>query len=108
MRKCGSDPDRLFSIDDFLGTLPVYGDYGVLEAALTVSLMVADSADSANIDQLAASAEASTDAAEETGHFVHLNARTQELYKQRLADVLEDARKYEWFSFDVEPEAADE
>lgn len=99
VRQCGSDPDKLFTFDDFLGTLAAYGAYGVLEAPLTVSLMVADTA--ADIDQLAADAKAGTDAAAETGHFAHLTAQTEEAYKQRLTDVLEDARKYGWFSFDV-------
>lgn len=103
VRSCGSDPDKLFTFEDFLGTLKTYGNYGVLEAALTISLMVAD--DVADIDQLSVEAQSLAvgggDADAETGHFVHFDARTQALYVRRLQDVLEDARNYGWFSFDV-------
>lgn len=101
VRRCGSDPERLFPYDAFVGSLRSHGLYGILEAPLTVALMVADSENVADIDLMAA--QAGTVAEEdETGHFVHLNARTEVAYRKRLADVLVDARQYGWISFDVQ------
>lgn len=96
VRLCGSDPEKLFRFEDFVGTLSKYGDYGVAEAALTVSLMVA--AD----DEETAAPETQEEG--ETNHYAGLNKHTEQLYKRRLEDVLDDARKYGWFSFDVEAE----
>lgn len=101
IRRCGSDPDRLFSYEAFIGSLRTYGNFGVLEAPLTVALMVADSDNVADIDQMAAQAGTVAEE-EETGHFVHLNARTEVAYRKRLEAVLDDAREYGWFSFDVD------
>lgn len=107
VRQCGSDPEQLFTYDDFVGTLPQYGQYGVVEAALTTSIMVADDEQVADIDRMAEQA-ASAEGAAETGHFVHFNARTEAAYKRRLEDVLDDARRYGWFKFDVPEEEGGE
>lgn len=99
VRRCGSDPDKLFTFDDFCGTLQTYGDYGVLEAALTVSINVTDDGVKSERDGDVESGQR-LEPAEEDGHFVYFTPREEELYKKRLSDVLADARKYKWFSFE--------
>lgn len=106
VRRCGSDPERLFRYEDFVRSLGGGGrggDYGVLEAALTVSIMVADEDNVADIDAMAANAGRAA-GEEETGHFVHFNERTEAVYRRRLAETLDDARQRGWFSFDVAEE----
>lgn len=98
VRRCGSDPDKLFTFDDFRGTLQTYGDYGVLEAALTVSIMVTD--DGVPSADGRTKSDERLEPAEEDGHFVYFTPREEELYRKRLGDVLADARRYKWFSFE--------
>lgn len=97
VRLCNSDPEKLFKFDDFIGTLSKYGDYGVAEAALTISLMYA-----VDEKELASDVQPVEDG--EIHHYARMSKDSEELYKQRLEDVLDDARKYGWFSFDVDAE----
>lgn len=98
VQRCNSDPEKLFTFEELEAQLAPFGTYGVMEAPLTVSLMVADSANIANMDTFAENitTDQASETTSETSHFAHLSPRTEELYKQRLTEVLEDARKYGW------------
>lgn len=94
IRRCNSDPEKLFTFEELQSQLSPFGTYGVMEAPLTISLMVADAA---NISDMNAFAETVKEGnTSEAGQVAHLSAQAEELYKQRLTDVLEDARKYGW------------
>lgn len=92
VRRCESDPEKLFTYEDLEAQLAPFGVYGVMEAPLTVSLMVADFSSNADKD----TKEEEIEGKDSEGHMTPFNPRTEELYKQRLTDVLADARKYGW------------
>lgn len=96
VQRCNSDPEKLFTFEDLQTQLAPFGTYGVIEAPLTVSLLVADSSSFNDMNTFAENVK-SGDGSEET-QLAQLNPRTEELYKQRLTDVLDDARKYGWSS----------
>lgn len=93
VRRCESDPEKLFTYEDLEAQLAPFGIYGVMEAPLTVSLMVADFSSNADKDT---NEENLGNKDKEEGHMTSFDPRTEDKYKQRLSDVLEDARKYGW------------
>lgn len=98
IQRCNSDPEKLFTFGELEAQLKPFGTYGVIEAPLTISLMVADSANIADMESFAENVKEGDSESPEGNQLAHLSQKTEELYKQRLTDVLEDARKYGWSS----------
>lgn len=96
VQRCSSDPEKLFTFEDLESQLSPFGTYGVIEAPLTVSLMVVDSKNFTDMNEFAETAKTGDGNTTESSQVANFNQKTEELYKQRLTDVLEDARKYGW------------
>lgn len=96
VRRCNSDPEKLFTFEDLQSQLAPFGTYGVMEAPLTISLLVADSSDFTDMNAFAETVKSGEENTLEANNVANFTTKTEALYKQRLTDVLEDARKYGW------------
>lgn len=92
MKRCGSDPEKLYTFADLEAQLKQFGVYGAMTAVCVLNIIVADKEKLVNFEQLARSAENE----KEPAQLVTLTERTEELYKERLIGVLETAYDCGW------------
>lgn len=90
VRRMGSDPERLFSYNDFQGELKKFGRYGVLIAPMLVQVVTADPTDIPDMDAL--SEKMANTGNHEAQSFI--SAKTENAYNQRISDVIRDAERY--------------
>lgn len=93
VRATGCDPDVVFPEAELHRQLAKFGNIGVMIAPILMPVMVADTADLSNLDDMAETISAGNDA----GHIAHLSECTTPEYVQRMQGVLSDARQRGWF-----------
>lgn len=91
IRACGSDPDKLFTFADLQAQLKKFGVYGAVFAPLLLSILVSDPKNIASMDELAENMDD-----DKPKHMATLDAFSEIAFKDRLRDVLADARTYGW------------
>lgn len=93
IRTFGSDPEKLFSYADFENQLRKFGYYGVLLAPMVLPVLVADTENIANMDDVFKNMLSGD--AKDT-HLATLTDQTEVPFRQRLSDCIQDARTYGW------------
>lgn len=73
-----------------------FGKYEMAMAPILISVDLAESSDISNIDELAESVLTGTN---EGGLLAVLNDTKEKEFGQRMKDVLDDSRRYEWVNF---------
>lgn len=96
IRAAGSNPDVLFPKTELHRQLRQFGIFGVVMAPLMIPLILADSSEISNLDELAIAMADGGDEADGAGLMAHLNAVKEQEFAQRMHDVLVDARRYGW------------
>lgn len=91
IRACGSEPEKLFTFADLQAQLKEFGVYGVVFAPMLLSIIVSDPKNIANMDELAENMDGDT-----PKHMATLDASSEITFKERLRDVLADARSFGW------------
>lgn len=85
---CGSNADALFSYDDLLEQMRAFGTNALACAPLAVSMMITRPEEIKSLDVMDADSE---DTAEK--QLAPLNAATEQRFKDRLGDIITDARR---------------
>lgn len=96
VRATGSDPDVLFPEAELQRQLRQFGIYGVLMAPVVISVLLADSSEVSNMEEIAEAVCAKSK--NEVGAFVKLSDSKAKAFCQRMKDVLADARQYGWLN----------
>lgn len=94
IRATGSDPDVLFPAEELQSQLRQFGVYGVIMAPIVLQVLLADSSEITDIDDVAESILQNADVASKPISNLS-GAKTDEL-ALRLRDVFADARQYGW------------
>lgn len=93
IRATGSDPNELFPEAELQRQLRQFGVYAVMLAPMMVQIMIADSSEIGNLDDMADTMAMGND---ETGPLTHLSPAKRIEYVNRLKDTIADARRYGW------------
>lgn len=93
LQTLGSDPDVLYPEAELQRQLRQFGIHGVTQSPVLVPLIIADSSECPNYDDLA---ENMSEGAIDTGSMKHLNGAKVKEFGQRMNDMLDDARRYGW------------
>lgn len=91
IRACGSEPDKLFTFTDLQAQLREFGVYGVVFAPMLLSIIVSEPKNIANMDELSENMD--DDIPKDMATF---DASSEIAFKERLRDVIADARTYGW------------
>lgn len=92
VRKLGSDPERLFPLEEFRKQLKTLSRYGVIMAPVLLQIITANPIDIPDLD--AASKDLSEKGAEEMGLFI--TDRNVSVYEERIRGVIRDAVKLQY------------
>lgn len=92
LKKCGSDPEELFTFNDMQEQFKRFGKYGLMCAPMLLQVIVPDPKDIAQLDSYADNVEEGS-----TQDFVTFDEKTEVAYKARLSDVINDAIEYGWY-----------
>lgn len=94
-RTCGSDADTLFPFHELQNQLRKFARYGVVMAPLLMQSIVSDASTIVDLDALAT--EMSKPVIDTSKiEFMRFDAVSLANYRQRLGDVIEDAKSYGW------------
>lgn len=93
VRACGSNPDKLFTFNDFQDQLKKFGKFGLLEAPSLLQVIVSDAENIADMETFAKNV---TNAIEGPTNMVTLDGRAKVAFRQRLNDDFVDAKNYGW------------
>lgn len=93
IRRCGSDPEKLFTFENMQQQLSQFGVYGILTTPMLLSIMVSDSKELVNIDEVAELINTGTT---EDFYIAKFNQKSLAAYKERLSDAIGDSKKYGW------------
>lgn len=101
IRLCGSNPDTLYTFDDLQAQLKSHSVHGVLLSPFFISASVSEANDMVDMDEMAENFENQVHQEENWSKF---SKKSQEMYVQRMSDILDDAIKYGWMDdyFDKE------
>lgn len=91
IRACGSEPEQLFTFADLQAQLKEFGIYGVIFAPMLLSIIVSDPKNIASMDELAETMDDDSPM-----HMATLDESSEIAFKERLRDVIDDARTYGW------------
>lgn len=95
VRHCGCDVERLMPFAEFQSQLRKYGRYGLAMAPLLLQVIVSDSSSIVDMDE--AALELSKPEAERKQiEFTKFSEESLAVYRQRLGDVIDDAKKFGW------------
>lgn len=95
VRHCGSDVERLMPLAEFQNQLKTYGRYGLVMAPLLLQVIVSDPSSVVDMDE--AALELSKPEAERKKlEFTKFSEESLAVYRQRLGDVIDDAKKFGW------------
>lgn len=93
IRKCGSDPERLFTFNNLQSEFKRFGKYGVIMAPILLQVLVSDPNNIADMNVLSNSND---DGSTANKSIANLDEKSVLKYKERLGDVITDARNYGW------------
>lgn len=93
IRQLGSDPDRLITFDDLQAQFKQFSKFGVIMAPMLLKLIVSDPKNIVDMDKFADNLDMNSD---ESKHIATFNETTEHRYKERVADVINDAFAYGW------------
>lgn len=90
MRKLGSDPNRLYTFQDFQLQLAKFGEFALLYAPIILSIRMAKEKDIANLDEYAEHLENGKD----VDLLYQFDDETQKIYSRLINDVVTDLVNY--------------
>lgn len=88
-RQLGSDPEKWFSFDDLRNQMREMGKFGVHLAASFIEVLVSDPENIVNLDEITKDSPKLTE-------FAVFDEKATELFKRRLGDVIDDAKRFGW------------
>lgn len=90
IRKLGSDPNKLYSYENFRMQLRKFGEYALLMATMIISIRVAKANDVLNLDEFAELSENGKDV-----ELIHkFDGKTQKEYSELVNGIVTDLIKY--------------
>lgn len=92
IRKCGSDPDKLFTFENLQEHLNKFGKFGVVLAPLLCEIWVADPANIKDMGEYFNEIHAG----QSSEGLSKFSESSEKAFKKRLDGVFEDATKYGW------------
>lgn len=92
IRKCGSKPEQLFTFADLQSEFRKFGKYGVIMAPCLLQVLVSDPSNIVDMNVLANDADNSS----ANKNIANFDEKSLQKYKERLTDVIADAKKYGW------------
>lgn len=93
IRSTGGDPEELFPESELQRQLREFGIFGVVMSQILIPLVLADSANNFNFDELA---DSKAEDLVEAGPIKGLGEAKVKEYVRRFKEVLTDARQYGW------------
>ncbi|KAJ6632706.1 hypothetical protein Bhyg_16079 [Pseudolycoriella hygida] len=94
--KLGSDPEKLFSFNDFLGELKRFSRYGLILAPVLLQIITSKPTDIPDMDEFAEQLQNNTKTVDES-MAVFASTDTLEQYNQRVRDVVKDGMLLNYF-----------
>lgn len=92
IRRCGSDPEKLFKFSDLQAQLKEFGIYGAVVAPTLLQIMVSDPKNIVDIEGYIKDVmDGDTKA-----NIVNFDELSEKVFKQRLCEALDDAALYGW------------
>lgn len=88
IRRCGSDPEKLFKFSDLQAQLKEFGIYGAVVAPTLLQIMVSDPKNIVNIEGYTKDVM--------DGDTKANIVNEKKVFKQRLCEALDDAALYGW------------
>lgn len=92
IRKCGSDPEKLFTFANLQSEFKKFGKYGVIMAPCLLQVLVSDPSNIADMNVMTSDANDCS----ANRNIANLDEKSLLKYKKRLSDVIADAKKYGW------------
>lgn len=89
MRKLGSDPNIWFTLDDLVAQLKTVGRYGLIVAASTIQVELADPQNVCDLNDVKDASQTPTDLAT-------LDELTSNIFKERISDAVKYAKRFGW------------
>lgn len=88
IRRLGSDPDQLFSYDDFQNELKRFGSFAVLMGTYVMEMIVANVEDTPDLDKV--SEELKSNGEQTLNLYGVMNDQQNREYDQRINDLFDD------------------
>lgn len=93
IRQLGSDPDELITFGDLQDQFRQFSKFGVIMAPMLLKLIVPDPKHIIDMNKFAENLDPSSDESKQLATF---DDKTEHRYRQRVADVINDAFAYGW------------
>lgn len=93
IRKLGSDPEKLFSYDDFQRELRKFGEFPLLFGPMIIQIRIAEAADILDLDEYSERVDKGELDADLLGDF---NEENQIIYNTLINDLVNDLIKYKF------------
>lgn len=94
--KLGSDPEKLFSFNDFLGELKRFGRYGLIMGPILLQIITSNPDDIPNLDELAEEMTKSDKTMDENVK-AFASVASLEKYNERVRDIVKDGLLLDYF-----------
>lgn len=90
IRKLGSDPNKLYTFQDFTRQMAKFSEYALLYAPIILSIRMTQEKDVANLDEYAEQRESGKD----VDLFYQFDDKTQAIYSRLINDAVADLVNY--------------
>lgn len=95
IKKLGSNPQKIFSYDDFQQELKRFGNFGMLLSCIMVRMCLTDPKDILNLDEYS---DLVAKGGPRGSVIKASNSDSESKFKERLVDLLEDFVKYDYYT----------
>lgn len=95
IEKLGSNPEKLFSYDDFQNELKKYGNFAYLMSPILVRMCLTDPEDVINLDEYSEKSAKGENAVNLVTN--NLKADVEARYKERMVDLINDLVRYGYY-----------
>lgn len=92
IRKLGSDPDKLYSYENFEMEMKKFGEFALLTGPMIIQIRVANAKDVRDLDDYAERVENG----EEADLLNEFDENTQKIFSEQINDLVTDLLRYEY------------
>lgn len=96
INQCGSRAEELFTFEDLQAQLKQFGRYGVIRAPILLQIIISDPSNLVDMDALADGGSGSESTQVAAGGMAQFDERSMVVFRQRVSDVLADAKRWGW------------
>lgn len=93
IKQLGSEPDNLITFSDLQDQFRQFSKFGVIMAPMLLKLILSDPKNIVDMDKFAENLDPHSD---DSKHLATFNDTTERRYRERVADVINDAFAYGW------------